>query len=543
MTTTTRPAPRRSLPRLPLARSVRRLPLAGPVLRQVGDAADATRVLARAGLLAPVRADRLLGMMLSLRYGLTPAAGYAACAARHPAALALIDDEGALTFAEVTQASDELAAGYAARGLGPGTSAGLLARNGRGFLVPLVALAKTGADIVLLNTGMAGPQLAEVIERERIVAAVCDEEFAAALPPALTRLPAAAPADPRTPAFRPPRSTGKIIVLTSGTTGVPKGAARGVSGLGPAIAMLGAIPFRARQRTVLPAPLFHAWGMANLGLAMLLGSTVVLHRRFDPGQVMADVARHRASTIAAVPVMLQRILEAGGDHDTSSLRVVAVSGSALPATLAESFQDRYGDVLYNLYGSTEVGYATIAGPRDLRADPATAGRVLRGVTVTLVDDQGREVGAGDSGRVFVGSEMAFEGYTGGEDKLRLGALVSTGDTGHFDAAGRLRIDGRDDDMVVSGGENVFPGEVEDVIAAMPGVRDVAVVGVPDERFGQRLAAFVVAEGVSADAVQAHVKSRLASYKVPREVTFCRQLPRNATGKVLRGQLQEGTLEG
>ena len=519
-----------------------RLPVAGPLLGRAVDTTGSLRVLARAGLLGPVRPDRALGMALSLRYGLTPGAGYAAGAARHPQRPALIDEEGTLTFGEVNRASDALAAGYAARGLGPGTAAGLLARNGRDFLVPLVALAKTGADIVLLNTGMAAPQLAEVADREQLVAVACDPEFDGLLPAALTRLASRVDPPAAAPAFRPPRATGRIVVLTSGTTGAPKGAPRSVSGLGPAVAMLGAIPYRAREVTVLPAPMFHAWGMANVGLAMLLGSTLVVRRRFDPAAVMADVAEHRASTVAAVPVMLQRILEAdSGRHDTASLRVVAVSGSALPATLARAFADRYGEVLYNLYGSTEVGYATVAGPQDLRADPATAGRVLHGVVVKLVDADGREVPPGSSGRVFVGSEMAFTGYTGGGDKVRLGGLVSTGDTGHFDAAGRLRIDGRDDDMVVSGGENVFPGEVEDVIGALPGVRDVAVVGVPDEQFGQRLAAFVVGDGLDEQAVKAHVKSRLASYKVPRDVTFCAELPRNATGKVVRSALHGGKL--
>lgn len=519
-----------------------RLPVAGPLLGRAVDTTGSLRVLARAGLLGPVRPDRALGMALSLRYGLTPGAGYAAGAARHPQRPALIDEEGTLTFGEVNRASDALAAGYAARGLGPGTAAGLLARNGRDFLVPLVALAKTGADIVLLNTGMAAPQLAEVADREQLVAVACDPEFDGLLPAALTRLASRVDPPAAAPAFRPPRATGRIVVLTSGTTGAPKGAPRSVSGLGPAVAMLGAIPYRAREVTVLPAPMFHAWGMANVGLAMLLGSTLVVRRRFDPAAVMADVAEHRASTVAAVPVMLQRILEAdSGRHDTASLRVVAVSGSALPATLARAFADRYGEVLYNLYGSTEVGYATVAGPQDLRADPATAGRVLHGVVVKLVDADGREVPPGSSGRVFVGSEMAFTGYTGGGDKVRLGGLVSTGDTGHFDEAGRLRIDGRDDDMVVSGGENVFPGEVEDVIGALPGVRDVAVVGVPDEQFGQRLAAFVVGDGLDEQAVKAHVKSRLASYKVPRDVTFCAELPRNATGKVVRSALHGGKL--
>lgn len=293
---------------------------------------------------------------------------------------------------------------------------------------------------------------------------------------------------------------------------------------------------------MLPAPLFHAWGLANLALAMLLGSSVVLHRRFEPGVVLADVERHRASALAAVPIMLDRLLAAGGEHDTSSLRVVAVSGSALGVSLAQRFTAAFGEVLYSLYGSTEVGYATVAGPADLRADPATAGRVLPGVTVAVVDEAGTPVPAGQSGRIFVGSELAFEGYTGGADKARLGALVSTGDTGHFDDAGRLRIDGRDDDMIVSGGENVFPGEVEDVIAALPGVRDCAVVGVPDEQFGQRLVAFCVGSGIEPDAVRDHVKAQLAGYKVPREVRVVPELPRNAAGKVLRRLLAGGTLE-
>lgn len=502
-------------------------------------------MLGRAGLLAPVRADRLAGMAYALRYGLTPAAGYEAGAARHPHAIALIDDDGEVSFRQLSSHSDVLAARYAAAGLRSGTVAGLLARNGRSFVEPLVALAKTGSDVVLLNTGMAAPQLAEVVRREKIVAAVVDAEFAGLLPAELTRLSSTAAPGARAPSFRAPASAGRLVVLTSGTSGTPKGAARGVSGVGPAIAILRAIPYRARETTVVPAPLFHAWGMANLGLAMLLGSTLVLRRRFEAETVLADIERHRATALAAVPVMLQRLLDLGPDvraaHDTSSLRVVALSGSALPATLATTFQDAYGDVLYNLYGSTEVGYASVATPADLRADPATAGGILRGVVVRLVDADGNDVPAGESGRIFVGSEMSFDGYTGGEDKARLGGLVATGDTGRVDSAGRLRIEGRDDDMVVSGGENVFPGEVEDVISRLPGVRDAAVVGVADERFGQRLAAFVVADDHDGERVRAHVKTHLASYKVPREVTFLDALPRNATGKVLKRQLAEGRL--
>jgi fatty-acyl-CoA synthase len=201
--------------------------------------------------------------------------------------------------------------------------------------------------------------------------------------------------------------------------------------------------------------------------------------------------------------------------------------------------DTFGDNLYNLYGSTEVAWATIATPEDLRAAPGTAGRPPRGTAVRIVDPEGREVEPGKTGRVFVGNEMAFEGYTGGGGKEALGDLLSSGDVGHFDRAGRLFIDGRDDEMIVSGGENVFPREVEDLLSDRREVKEVAVIGIEDEDFGQRLKAFVVLnEGAefSVEAVKEHVKSNLARYKVPREVEFIDSLPRNATGKILKREL-------
>jgi fatty-acyl-CoA synthase len=160
--------------------------------------------------------------------------------------------------------------------------------------------------------------------------------------------------------------------------------------------------------------------------------------------------------------------------------------------------------------------------------------------VKILGDDGQELPAGASGRIFVGSEMLFEGYTGGGDKDRRGGLMATGDVGHFDAEGRLFVDGRDDDMIVSGGENVFPGEVEDLLAGLAGIREVAVVGVPDAQFGQRLRAVVSLESgtqLSEAQLQDHVRAHLARYKVPREVVFVDQLPRNATGKILKRELR------
>jgi acyl-coenzyme A synthetase/AMP-(fatty) acid ligase len=226
-------------------------------------------------------------------------------------------------------------------------------------------------------------------------------------------------------------------------------------------------------------------------------------------------------------------------HDTSSLRVIAVSGSALPGPLATQVMDRFGDVLYNLYGSTEVAWATIATPEDLRAAPGCAGRPPLGTVVKLFDEDDREVAAGQTGRIFVASGFPFEGYTGGETKATIGELMSSGDVGHFDAAGRLFVDGRDDDMIISGGENLFPSEVEDLLAAHPAVREVAVIGVEDEEWGQRLKAVVALhEGASAtaDELKGHVKQNLAAFKVPREIAFVDALPRNATGKVVKREL-------
>jgi acyl-coenzyme A synthetase/AMP-(fatty) acid ligase len=270
---------------------------------------------------------------------------------------------------------------------------------------------------------------------------------------------------------------------------------------------------------------------------------VVVRRKFDPGRTLELVAESGATALAVVPVMMQRILELPEDtlrrYDLSSLRVTAVSGSALPGELATRWMDLFGDNIYNLYGSTEVAYATIAGPEDLRAAPGTAGRPPRGSVVKVLDDDGNELSPGETGRIFVGNEFQFEGYTGGESKEVVDGLMSSGDVGHFDEEGRLFIDGRDDEMIVSGGENVFPREVEDLLSDHDAIKEAAVIGVEDEDFGQRLKAFVVpAEGadLSADEVRAHVKENLANYKVPREVEFLDSLPRNPTGKVMKKEL-------
>jgi acyl-CoA synthetase (AMP-forming)/AMP-acid ligase II len=505
------------------------------------------RVLARAGLLSPVRPDRLLGMGLAVaRWGITPATGYAAGAARHPNRLALVDDAGPLSFREVDTRTDRIASELRARGLREGEPVGLLARNGRGIVEGAVALAKCGADVLYLNTGSAPGPLAQVLDREGARMVLHDEELGHLVEGDRTRITTEQLADlALTSTLGPPPKpthTSRQVILTSGTTGAPRGAARSGATVEDAVAALSAIPLRGRETTVLAAPAFHAWGLGHMSLAMLLGSTVVMSRRFDPHRVLAAVEEHRATALVVVPVMLEKLLGAMKEksYDTSCLRVIASSGSALPGDLVERVHATFGPVLYNLYGSTEVAYAAVAGPEDLAADPRTAGRPPLGVTLRVVDEQGRDVPPGTPGRIFVGSGLSFEGYTDGSDKDRLDGLVSTGDLGVLDASGRLTVLGRDDDMVVIGGENVYPGQVEDVLAADPSVAEVAVVDEQDPAYGVRLVAHVVpqpGQTVDADHLKELVRSKLARFAVPREVEVLDELPRNTTGKVLKKELR------
>jgi fatty-acyl-CoA synthase len=506
----------------------------------------AARVLMQSGLLRPARPDQLIGMALAVaRWGLTPATGYAAGAARHPRNPAVIDDQGVLTWRDIDTRTDRIAGELRARGIAEGDAVGLLARNGRGFVEAATALSKCGADVLYLNTGSAAGQIDEVLTREKATAVVHDAEFGELLGQAtrgrleitterLTQIAT----EPGPGAPPKPAHTSRQVILTSGTTGAPRGAARSGGTLDDLVSFLSRIPLRAGETTVIPSPVFHAWGLGHLSLAMVLGSTVVLRRRFDPKQVLADIEEHRATTLVVVPVMLEKLLAADPSaYDLSSLRVIASSGSALPGELAEQTLAAFGPVLYNLYGSTEVAYAAVATPEDLAADPRTAGKAPHGVTLRIVDDSGKDVPPGESGRIFAGSGLSFEGYTDGSDKDRLDGLIATGDLGILDEEGRLTVLGRDDDMVVIGGENVFVGQVEDCLLAHSAVSDAAVVGVDDPSYGTKLVALVVLSGkVGEKELQDWVRSKLARFAVPREVQVHDELPRNTTGKVLKREL-------
>ena len=486
-------------------------------------------------------------------------AALAKSARMHPERTAIIDELGSITYRELDAAANAVANAWLARGVAPGDGVALLARNHRYLVIALYAAVRVGARIVLLNTDFAGPQVREVASREGVDLLVHDEEYSKFLDgiePRHGRVLSWSESagrdtiaaliesgDSSTPP--PPNERSRIVVLTSGTTGTPKGAPRSEpKGLAPVGALLERAPFRAGDTVEICAPMFHSLGLAFMLLTVAMGSTLVVRRKFDPVTVVASIEQNRARAMVLVPVMFARILDAveqADNPDLSSLEVVLLGGSQLGGELAEHGLRVLGPVLYNLYGSTEVAYATIATPEDLAAEPATVGRPVLGTTVRILDDNGRSVPTGEVGRVFVRNAIPFDGYTGGGSKTVIDGMMATGDVGHFDASGRLFIDGRDDEMIVSGGENVFPREVEELLEHHPAVAEVAVIGVPDDQWGQRLRAFVV-PNPGADLVEEelkdHVRSNLARYKVPRDVVVLAELPRNATGKILKRELRE-----
>ena len=543
-------------------------------MRSLGRLLWTVRVLVRSGLIAPMRPDKYFRQAAVIRQqGTNAMTGIALSAVRRPRGTALVDERGSLTWSELDRRSD--AAAVALRellGERSGTL-GILCRNHRGLVESLSAAARIGADALLLNTGFSGPQLGDVLEREKASLVVYDEEFAPLLEEARSRVDGLVEViawkddprdDPRDDPSGQSKTThsldvlidehlgrkpgraprpGRTVLLTSGTTGTPKGARR--SGGGPAslAAMLDRIPWRAGETTVVAAPMFHAWGFGQLAISGTMGCTVVMRRKFDPEAILELVDTRRATGLAVVPVMLERIIDLPDErldaYTLETLRFVTASGSRMRAEAVTRFMDRFGDVVDNSYNATEAGLISTATPADLRAAPETAGRPVVGTDLRILDDEDAEVSAGDVGRITVSSDSQFEGYTSGDTKSFHDRYMVSGDLGRVDEAGRLYVVGRDDEMIVSGGKNVYPLEVEQTLGEHDDVVEAAVIGVDDEKFGQRLDAYVVLRpdaGATPDDLKQHVKQHLAGYKVPRAVVVLDGLPRNDTGKVMKRQL-------
>ncbi|MDF2583042.1 MAG: acyl-CoA synthetase [Mycobacterium sp.] len=543
---------------------------------RVTDTAGLIGTMVRAGVIAPLRPDKYLRIGAAMaRENMGITSGFASAAQRCGDRVGLIDELGALTWREIDQRADALAAGLqaltdseqhpdVAAGAAPPVL-GIMARNHRGFVEALIAANRIGADVLLLNTSFAGPALAEVWEREsagRTGAVIYDEEFT----PTVDRALAEAPEVARIVAWTDTAQTGftvaqliaeragqqprrakeksKVILLTSGTTGTPKGAKH--SGGGPEVlkAILDRTPWHTEEPVVIAAPMFHAWGFSQLAFAASMACTIITRRKFDPEATLALVDTHRATGLCVVPVMFDRIVELPDEirnrYSGRTLRFAAASGSRMRPDVVTKFMDQFGDVIYNNYNATEAGMIATATPTDLRAAPDTAGKPAEGTEIRILDPDLRVLPPGETGTIYVRNSTQFDGYTSGRTKDFHDGFMNSGDVGYLDVNGRLFVVGRDDEMIVSGGENVYPIEVEKTLVTHDAVAEAAVIGVDDEQFGQRLVAFVVLRGphesVTVDVLKQYVRDNLANYKVPRDITILDELPRNSTGKILRSEL-------
>jgi fatty-acyl-CoA synthase len=472
-------------------------------------------------------------------------------AIRYPDRTALVDDDGPLTYRELRDTVVTASAALHGTGqLQEGGRLGILCRNHRDFVVAAVAGSRLGADLVFLSTDLASTALSGVLEREAVTTVVHDAEFLPVLDgcgfggPRLTGQELVALAANTAAATTPvPARRGRLVVMTSGTTGTPRGAPRDVAQLRmglPVTSLLAALRLRSGEPMLIQPPLFHGFGLGFLAAALTLGCPAVLRRHCGPRDALDLVQRHSATALAAVPVLLHRIMALEPAErtarDTRSLRAIVSGAAPLRPGLARAVMAEFGDVLFDLYGTTEAGWATLATPADLRAAPGTVGRAAHGVVVSVLDSNRSSLPPDQVGEVYIGSGLTFQGYSDGGSRPTVGNLMSTGDLGYLDSGGRLFIVGRADDMIVSGGENVYPREVEEVLAEHPAVADASVHGVADAEFGQRLAAVVVTAGpVTGDELRRHVRDALGRHKVPRDVEFVDDLHRTSTGKVRSGR--------
>ena len=482
--------------------------------------------------------------------------------------VAIHDRNGSETWAELDARANQVAHALQASGVAPGDRIALLLRNGREMAELALGAQKIGVVCCPLNTWaktkelkvtleQADPKLLfyDVLHSEQLEGCdtsgvelfyVGDEADASDSSSSYESWIAGASDNPPPP-FTRDRGTPKVVIHTSGTTGTPKGAQRDASaaGLGALANLVSVVPYRRDDVVYCPAPLFHSFGLATFTFATGLGATMVMPQQFDPEGSLRQIEEFGATAASFVPVMIQRILRLDDDikkkYDLSSLRIVMASGSAMSPDLRRAAMDLFGDVLYDLYGSTEIGWVTIATPEDMRKHEKTVGKAVPGIEVAVFSKDGDRLTTNETGELFVKSNILFEGYTSGEAKDEREGFMSIGDLGRLDDDGYLFVEGRADDMVVVGGENVYPVEVEEIIESMSGVDEAAVLGVTDEEYGEVLAAFVVGS-VSEDDVISRCKEELASYKVPKRVEVLDELPRTSTGKVLKRELIE-TLDG
>ncbi|HIW95846.1 MAG TPA: AMP-binding protein [Candidatus Corynebacterium gallistercoris] len=508
-----------------------------------------------------------------VRYGFTAARQIWYAAEVAPERTALIDDMGERTFAEMREDIQLFARALMSTGFGKGSRIGVMARNSRAIIYPLTAKAFIGADIYLLNPASSPAQLKKTIEELGIEVIVIDEEFAGHLPADYPHaqviighaedLSNPVAPNPAWPTFQQVIDTareldqagsedlptlpavptkGNIVIMSSGTSGTPKAVIhREPLFPTPVIDLAYMIPWRPFQMLQLTASMFHSWGWANINILFAHRCTVVLRRVFDPVHAMEDVEKYKINGIITSPIFVKEQLKVAqkGNYDHSHVEFIVSSGNAMHEDLIRGLNKQFGEVTVNFYGSTENSVCAVATKEELAKDPALAGRPVSGVRVKILDDEGNELPPNTPGRIYCRGIMTMRRYANERDKMKIKhGLLEIGDRGYLDDRGNLYVLGRADDMIIVGGENVYPRSVEEVLAPMPGIKDLYARGVDDEQTFKRLAVWLVredspeGEALTQESVQEWVRNELAEHSVPRDVVFMDRLPRNPTGKVM-----------
>ncbi len=464
-----------------------------------------------------------------------------------------------------------------ARGVGAGSRVALMLPNGIEYLVAQAALTRLQATAVQIGYRSKAAEIAHILDNAEPAASVFHARYWAAMaeardrraerpalvvdgerehPEAMTgtvsdyerALAAASPELP--PRAGRVADGGGVIIYTSGTTGRPKGATRswrqtGYDSVADLVSQLG---MRTDERHLVVCPLYHSAAPAFVGMILALGGTVVLMNHFEPEGALAIIEKEAVTSTLMVPTMLVRLAAlpavARKAHDTSSLRWIMSAAAPLATETARQIQDQLGPILWNFYGSTETGLVTIAGPGDHLTRPGTIGRAMHGNEIRLYAEDGRTAAVGEIGELYVRNSTMISGYHGNRqatDEASREGFFSVGDLARVDDDGYYYLESRKHDMVISGGVNIYPREIEDHLHTHPAILEAAVVGVPDAEWGESLKAFIVVRpgtAITPEEVAAHCRAALADFKRPRQVVFVAELPRNPTGKVLKRTLRE-----
>jgi fatty-acyl-CoA synthase len=534
---------------------------------------DTVRALYEAG---GVGLESLAGLVEAARRtaagDLHPAALWSIYAADMPDKDALVEPQRRYTWSQANARINRLGNALRWNGVEPGQRVAIMLKNCVEWFEAMAACQKIGAASVFVSYRYTAREARYLLENSGAVAIICGAEHAdvireakqgriddeSAVAVGATTAPAGfQPYEMfllRGSEDEPPaecrRGGSRTILYTSGTTGKPKGAVRDAAkaGLPALVGLLRRIPFRRSDRHLVAAPLYHATGSGFAAIHLGLGATVHIMEKFDAREFFATVDREKITTSALVPTMLRSLVELPAEErarfDVSSLRILVTTGSALGVELEQRLREVFGDVTYDLYGSTEMAFVSVATPADKREAPGTIGRAVPGVDVVLLDEKRNPVADGQVGELFAKSTLTVEGYHENDSatrESRYGDYFSVGDLAVRDERGYLHLVGRKTDMVISGGMNIYPAEIEAVLVAHPSIREAAVVGVPDEKWGEALVAFVAPKPGATippdEELVEFCKQSLAGYKVPRRFETVSSLPRNPTGKVLKGELR------